>query len=47
MNIAREYAALCASPDVGKRIHALIASEHQRCVDWILEIAASDRFAGR
>ncbi len=43
MTIASEYAALCASPDVGKRIHSLIASEHQRCVDWILEIAQSER----
>lgn len=43
MNIAREYAALCVSPSVGKRIHALIAGEHQRCVDWILEIAESDK----
>jgi phosphoenolpyruvate carboxylase len=43
MNIAREYAALCVSPDVGKRIHHLISAEHQRCVDWILEIAEKDR----
>lgn len=43
MNIAREYAALCASPDIGRRIHILIAAEHQRCVDWILEVTESDR----
>lgn len=43
MNIALEYASLCVSPDVGKRIHTLIAGEHQRCVDWILEIAEQDR----
>lgn len=43
MDIAREYAALCADPEVGKRIHGLIAAEHRRCVDWILEIAESDR----
>lgn len=43
MNIAREYAALCVSADVGQRIHHLIAGEHQRCVDWVLEIAESDR----
>ncbi len=43
MNIALEYAALCSDPEVGKRIHALIAAEHRRCVDWILEIAESDR----
>ncbi|PPD28772.1 MAG: phosphoenolpyruvate carboxylase [Methylomonas sp.] len=42
MSIAKEYAALCADPEVGRRIHGLIASEHQRCVDWILEIAESD-----
>jgi phosphoenolpyruvate carboxylase len=43
MNIAREYAALCVDPEVGKRIHALIAAEHRRCVDWILEIAESEK----
>ena len=43
MNIAREYAALCADPEVGKRIHGLISGEHQRCVDWILEIADSEK----
>ncbi len=43
MDIAREYAALCADPEVGKRIHGLIAAEHRRCVDWILEIAESDK----
>jgi phosphoenolpyruvate carboxylase len=43
MNIALEYASLCVSPDTGKRIHTLIAGEHQRCVDWILEIAEQDR----
>ncbi|OQW72251.1 MAG: phosphoenolpyruvate carboxylase [Proteobacteria bacterium ST_bin11] len=42
MNIAQEYAALCVDPEVGRRIHGLIASEHQRCVDWILEIVESD-----
>ena len=43
MTIAKEYASLCNDPDVGKRIHSLIAAEHRRCVDWILEIAESDR----
>lgn len=43
MSIAEEYSSLCADPEVGKCIHALIASEHRRCVDWVLEIAESDR----
>ncbi len=43
MTIAKEYAALCSDPAVGKRIHGMIAAEHRRCVDWILEIAESDR----
>jgi len=43
MNIAREYAGLCVDPDTGKRVYGLIASEYQRCVDWILEIAETDR----
>ena len=42
MSIAEEYSALCSDPEVGKRIHSLIASEHRRCVDWILEIAECD-----
>ncbi len=43
MNIAREYATLCLDEDTGKRIHTLIASEYQRCVDWILDIAAIEQ----
>ncbi len=43
MNIAQEYAALCVDQEGGKRIHGLIAAEHRRCVDWILEIAESDK----
>jgi len=43
MNIAREYAGLCVDPDTGQRVHGLIASEYQRCVDWILDIAETDR----
>ncbi len=39
MAIAKEYASLCVDPETGKRIYGLIASEHQRCVEWILEIA--------
>ncbi|MCF7987488.1 MAG: phosphoenolpyruvate carboxylase [Methylovulum sp.] len=41
MAIAKEYASLCVDPETGKRIYGLIASEHQRCVEWILEIAKS------
>ncbi|QSB02997.1 phosphoenolpyruvate carboxylase [Methylomonas sp. EFPC1] len=43
MNIAREYAQLCNDPETGKRVYNLIAGEHQRCVEWILEIANTDR----
>ncbi|MFZ2449664.1 MAG: phosphoenolpyruvate carboxylase [Methylovulum miyakonense] len=43
MNIAREYAALCLDGQVGKDIHGMIASEHRRCVEWILEIAETKR----
>jgi phosphoenolpyruvate carboxylase len=43
MNIAKEYAGLCVDSETGKRVYGLIASEHQRCVDWILEIAETDR----
>jgi phosphoenolpyruvate carboxylase len=43
MSIAREYADQCVAPETGKRIYGLIASEYQRCVDWILEVADTDR----
>jgi phosphoenolpyruvate carboxylase len=43
MSIAKEYAGLCIDPETGKRIYGLIAGEHQRCVDWILDIAEADR----
>lgn len=39
MGIAKEYASLCVNPDTGQRVYGLIASEHQRCVEWILAIA--------
>lgn len=39
MNIAKEYAGLCVDPDTRQRVYSLIASEHQRCVEWILSIA--------
>lgn len=43
MKIAKEYADLCVEPETGRRVYSLIAGEHQRCVDWILEVAESDR----
>jgi phosphoenolpyruvate carboxylase len=43
MNIAKEYAGLCVEPESGKPVYELIAGEHQRCVEWILEIAETDR----
>ncbi|MBM4208869.1 MAG: phosphoenolpyruvate carboxylase, partial [Gammaproteobacteria bacterium] len=43
ISIAEEYSGLCNDTDVGKRIHALIAVEYRRCVDWILEIAESEQ----
>ena len=43
MTIAREYAGLCVDADSGKRIWELIASEHQRSVDWVLQVAQQDR----
>lgn len=43
MNIAKEYAGLCVDPDTGQRVYGMIASEYQRCVDWILDIAETDR----
>jgi phosphoenolpyruvate carboxylase len=39
MRIASEYAGLCLDPEVGERIHRLIAGEHQRSVEWILNVA--------
>ncbi|MCQ8128223.1 phosphoenolpyruvate carboxylase, partial [Methylomonas rivi] len=43
MTIAEEYSRLCSDPEVGKRVHGLIAGEHRRCVDWVLEIAECDQ----
>jgi phosphoenolpyruvate carboxylase len=43
MEIAKEYAALCLDEHVGKGIHGMIAGEHHRCVEWILDIAGTDR----
>lgn len=43
MGLAREYAGLCLDPDTGRRVLGLIEGEHRRCVDWVLDIAESDR----
>ena len=43
MTIAAEYAALCVDEHVGKTIHQMIAAEHQRCVEWVLDITETDR----
>ena len=43
MDIAKEYAGLCVEPETGKRIHAQISAEFQRCVDWILDIVKAEQ----
>jgi len=43
MTIAAEYSALCNDPQVGTKIHGLIAAEYERCVESILQIAECDR----
>jgi phosphoenolpyruvate carboxylase len=43
MNLAKEYAALCPDAEVGKRIHSLIADEHRRCVEWVLDVVEADK----
>jgi phosphoenolpyruvate carboxylase len=43
MIIAKEYAGLCEDDDTGKRIWELIASEYQRSVEWVLQVAQQDR----
>jgi phosphoenolpyruvate carboxylase len=43
MQIAREYASLCADPETSQRAYGLLSSEYQRCVDWILDVCESDR----
>ncbi len=43
MNIAREYATLCLDEQVGKGIHSMIAAEHHRSVEWVLEVAEAER----
>jgi phosphoenolpyruvate carboxylase len=42
MAIAKQYAGLCLDQEAGARIQIMIAEEHQRCKDWILEIANID-----
>ncbi len=42
-DIAREYAALCHDPLVARRVWGMIAAEYQTCVDWILQVARSER----
>ena len=39
MDIAREYAGLCADSETGQRIWDQIAGEYQRSVTWILDVA--------
>jgi phosphoenolpyruvate carboxylase len=41
MNIAKDYAGLCENKNTGKRIHHLVESEYQRCVDWILDVTSN------
>ena len=43
MTIAKEYAGLCADPETRQRVYGLIASEHHRCVEWILAIANTEQ----
>jgi phosphoenolpyruvate carboxylase len=43
MALAREYAGLCVDSDTGKRVLGMIEGEYRRCVDWVLDIAQSDR----
>lgn len=43
MKIAREYAGLCENQDTAKVSWELIATEYQRSVDWILQVAQLER----
>jgi phosphoenolpyruvate carboxylase len=43
ISIAKEYARLCADAEASQRVYGLIAGEHQRCVEWVLDIAQADR----
>ncbi len=42
MVIAREYAGLCLDQETGKRVYGMISTEHQRCVEWILDVANTE-----
>ncbi|SMF97637.1 Phosphoenolpyruvate carboxylase, type 1 [Methylomagnum ishizawai] len=43
MELAKEYAGLCVDHLAGKRVLGLIESEYRRGVEWVLDIAQSDR----
>jgi len=43
MVIAKEYAGLCVDQETGKRVYGMISAEHQRCVEWILDVANTER----
>ena len=43
MDIASEYASLCVDPETSQRVYGLIASEYQLAVEWILNVADSDK----
>jgi len=42
MVIAKEYAGLCLDQETGKRVYGMISTEHQRCVEWILDVANTE-----
>jgi phosphoenolpyruvate carboxylase len=42
MTIAAEYAALCANPEVARRIFTLIQSEYARTVTYILKVTGNE-----
>lgn len=42
MVIAKEYAGLCLDQETGKRVYGMISAEHQRCVEWILDVANTE-----
>jgi phosphoenolpyruvate carboxylase len=43
MSLVQEYAGLRLDPAAGQRVLGMIAGEHRRCLDWVLDIAESDR----
>ncbi|MDO9372172.1 MAG: phosphoenolpyruvate carboxylase [Gammaproteobacteria bacterium] len=42
MDIARDYAALCADPGVAERIYGLIRAEYERTVKEVLKVVAAE-----